>query len=178
MHSLCGYFEGGSMLKFCVMVFGALLQLGMAHAETGGKRDVEVSLQQFSVSSAGQVAVLGATGRVKPGEVIEYQVVYHNVSGHSVRQVNATLPIPKDTEYVPESAKPRNVLASVDNLNYAPLPLRRSVKLPNGRVEEQLVPIVEYRSLRWVLGDFSVNQKVTVSARVRLVPLGDVKVKK
>lgn len=178
MLKLYGYLERGGMLKFCVMVFGVLLQLGFAHAETGGKRDVEVSLQQFKVESTGQIATLAAAGRVKPGETIEYRVIYHNVSGHVVRRVNATLPIPKDTEYVPESAQPRNVLASVDNLNYAPLPLRRVVKLPSGRVEEQLVPIVEYRSLRWVLGDFSVNQKTTVSARVRLAPLAEVKAKK
>jgi uncharacterized repeat protein (TIGR01451 family) len=149
-----------------------LLQTGVAYAGSAGKRDVDVSLQQFKVSKHAQAEVLEVADRVKPGEVIEYQVTYRNTSNHLVRQLQATLPIPVETEYLPNTAHPQGVQASVDGVIYAPVPLHRPVKLANGQVEEREVPVSEYRSLRWVLGDLPANQKTTVSARVRLAPLG------
>jgi uncharacterized repeat protein (TIGR01451 family) len=161
------------MLKIYVVLLCALLQAGTAYAETAPKRDVEVLLQQFKVGKHGQLDALGAAVRIQPGDVIEYQATYHNVSNHLVSQLNAILPIPKETEYVPDSARPQNVQASVDGVTFALIPLRRSFKLPNGQTALREIPTVEYRSLRWVVGDLPAHQKLTVSARIRLAPLAD-----
>jgi uncharacterized repeat protein (TIGR01451 family) len=158
------------MLKICGLVLFFLVQAGAVHAENINKKDVEVSLQQYKVGQAGRAEVLDSSARVKPSEVIEYQVSYRNVSNHLVRQLHATLPIPRETEYVPNSGHPQNMKASLDGVTYEPIPLRRVIRLPNGQVEEQEVPTSEYRSLRWSLGDLPVNQKATVSARMRIAP--------
>lgn len=165
------------MWKLGWVLLGVWLQIGVAFA--AGHEDVSVTLQHFKLAGNGKLLALGANDPIKPGEVIEYQVTYQNLSGHPVQQLNATLPIPKETEFVPSSAQPSSVLASVDGVNFAPLPLRHIIKLANGRSSEQLVPITAYRSLRWVLGELAVKQKVTVTARVRLAPLpsGELKVK-
>lgn len=165
------------MWKLVGVLLGVWLQIGAVYA--AGAEAVSVSLQNFKLVGNGKLVVLNASDPVKPGDVIEYQVTYQNISNHPVRQLNATLPVPKETEYVPSSAQPSAVQASQDGVHYAPLPLRQTVKLANGRSSEQLVPIAAYRSLRWTLGELAVNQKVTVSARVRLAPLsaGEMNVK-
>lgn len=163
------------MMKFYAVMLCVLLQMGMAHADNAAvKKDVEVTLQQFKVTKRAQSEVLEPAAHIKPGEVIEYQVTYQNTTKRGISQLQATLPIPKETEYIPNTANPAAVQASLDGVNYAPVPLRRTVKLANGQMAEQDVPVVEYRSLRWTLGDLSASQKKTVSARIRLIPLGSV----
>lgn len=160
------------MLKFCAVLLCVLLQMGVAHADSSAiKKDVEVTLQQFKVNKRAQAEVLEPVVQIKPGEVIEYQVSYQNTTTHGISQLQATLPIPKETEYIPNTAHPALVQASLDGINYAPVPLRRTVKLANGQMVEQDLPVGEYRSLRWTLGDLSASQKKTVSARIRLAPL-------
>lgn len=160
------------MLKLSGIVLCALLSVSLAHAENVAKKEiVEVTLQQFKVVKRGQAEALEPVERVKPGEMIEYQAVYRNTSSRAVGQLQATLPVPANVEYLPNTAKPSAVQASVDGITYAPVPLRRSVKLPSGQTEMRDVPVVEYRSLRWSIGDLPANQKVTVSARMRLTPL-------
>ncbi|MDD2774571.1 MAG: hypothetical protein PHU06_01300 [Gallionella sp.] len=160
------------MLKLYALVFCVLLQMGVAHADNSAvKKDVEVTLKQFKVGKHAESEVLESATQIKPGEVIEYQATYHNTTKHAISQLLATLPIPKETEYIPNTANPVGVEASLDGVTYAPVPLRRMVKLANGQMTEQAVPLIEYRSLRWVLGDLSAGQKKTVSARIRLSPL-------
>lgn len=169
------------MLKIYAVLLCLLLQVGFVHAESVSKKEVEVLLQQFKVVKQGQSEMLEPVQRIKPGELIEYQVKYRNTSNHALRQLNAILPIPKETEYVPDSAHPQNVQASLDGLTYAPVPLVREVRLSNGEKQIRVVPTAEYRSLRWLIGDLPATQTVTVSARIRLAPLTDssvVRVKK
>lgn len=163
------------MFKKYALLLAVLLQMGVAHADNAAvKKDVEVVLQQFKVVKHATAEVLDPVDKIKPGEVIEYQVVYQNTTTHLISNLQATLPIPKETEYLPNTAKPAGVLASLDGVNYAPVPLRRMVKSTSGKMVEQDVPVVEYRSLRWTLGDLSAKQKIMVSARMRLAPVGQV----
>ena len=48
------------------------------------------------------------------------------------------------------------------------MPLKRMVKKSDGKLEEQLVPLSEYRALRWDLGELAQKNKVEVSARARV----------
>lgn len=153
------------------VIGGLLAGVLLGQTVAAEQREVAVSLQQFRVHAAGQAAPLGANERVLPGEVIEYRVVYRNVARQAVRQVVATLPVPKDTEYVAGSAAPAAVEASLDGVKYAPLPLRQPVQLPGGAMAWREVPLAEYRSLRWKLGDLAVGQQAVVVARVRLAAL-------
>ncbi len=161
------------MLKLYGMMLCVLLQMGAAHAAGVAKKDpVEITLQQFKVVKRGQAEALESVDRVKPGEMIEYQAIYRNTTNHAIGNLQAILPVPANIEYLPNTAKPSAVEASVDGVSYAPVPLRRLVKLPNGQSVMRDVPVAEYRSLRWAIGDLAANQKVIVSARMRLAPLG------
>jgi uncharacterized repeat protein (TIGR01451 family) len=109
-----------------------------------------------------------SAGKAKPGEVIEYKAVYRNKGKKEAANVLATIPVPLGTEYIPDSAKPADVTASLDGKQFAPVPLKRMVKLPSGKEEMHNVPYEEYRSLRWDMKILEPGKSATVSLRVKI----------
>lgn len=114
---------------------------------------------------------LGSAAAARPGEVLQYRAVYRNDGTTSVRSLMATLPIPAGLEYLPRTAAPAVVLASVDGTTYAPVPLVRRVRTADGREVVREIPPSEYRFLRWSIGTLSPKESRTVVARARVAPL-------
>jgi uncharacterized repeat protein (TIGR01451 family) len=106
--------------------------------------------------------------KAKPGDVIEYVAEYKNTDKGPVRDVVATLPVPKGMEYMPQTATPSGVMASTDGVSYAPVPLKKTVHDASGRTVQELVPYSEYRSLRWTLGDIAGEKSKSVKARMKV----------
>jgi uncharacterized repeat protein (TIGR01451 family) len=104
----------------------------------------------------------------KPGDVIEYVATYRNTGKEPIRDLQATLPIPAATEWLPGTARPAGALASLDGQSFAATPLKRKVKRGAQDVEEE-VPLREYRALRWRLAELGAGKSVTYTARVRVV---------
>ena len=150
----------------------ALLLAFLAPTSAGAqaaKNDVVVTLKAQKVMRASDGSeTLQAAERAMPGEVIQYDAVYKNQSGNGVRNLVPTLPIPRGLEYIPDSAKPAPTKASVDGKIFQPLPLMRTVTLPNGETVEQPVPPSEIRALRWEIGDLDAGAAAQISARARL----------
>ncbi|HKQ59008.1 MAG TPA: hypothetical protein VJY35_14175 [Candidatus Eisenbacteria bacterium] len=138
------------------------------HAQSG--LTVSLTAHRVAVDARGRESFAQAN-QAKPGEVVEYRAAYRNTNGAAVREVQATLPIPDGMEYVARTASPKPALASLDGRTFEPLPLKRKVRLPNGRQALREVPPGEYRFLRWSLGSIAAGQAETVRARVRVVPL-------
>jgi uncharacterized repeat protein (TIGR01451 family) len=105
----------------------------------------------------------------KPGDVLEYVAEYRNAGKTSARKLEATLPIPAGTEFLAASAKPGDVRASLDGSKYEAMPLKRKVRRADGSTVEELVPLSEYRFLRWAPRDLAAGRSARYSARVRLV---------
>jgi len=164
----------GSKLKAIVVVaLAACLLAAVAHAIASKDGTVECTLTASKVVIDGDgKEQLVSADTAKPGEVIEYTVVYSNNTGHPVKGLQATLPIPRGTTYVVDSATPLKATASTDGADFAPIPLKREVKLPDGGVEVQEVPCDEYRFLRWSVGDLQADESATVSARVQVLRPG------
>lgn len=151
-------------------VFAWTLALALpAHAEAGKKDDIEVKLTQSRVSiNAAGVETHQTAEQIKPGDILEYRASYHNTSNHLIKGLQGTLPIPTETTFVPTSGMPAGVWASVDGTQFAAIPLKRKVKLPSGKEEEQEIPVGEYKALRWNLGDLDAGKSATVQARVKV----------
>jgi uncharacterized repeat protein (TIGR01451 family) len=122
----------------------------------------------------------------QPGDLLEYRAEYRNTGKTPTTQVKATVPVPaQGLEYLPGSASPPAVNASVDGRRFAPTPLTRSVTLPDGRRETRPVPVAEYRFLQWDLGELAPGASAVVKARMtvtqtlaaspRNTPRGDTK---
>ena len=131
-----------------------------------GSVAVELSAQRVTKDQGKEVLV--PADEAKPGELIEYRALYRNDGASDAKGLMATLPIPRGTQYVAGSALPRRVEASLDGHTFAAVPLKRTVKTPDGRTVEQEVPVAEYRALRWPLGALPSRDQRTVSARVRV----------
>ena len=116
----------------------------------------------------------------QPGEVLEETATYTNTSKSTLKRVEATLPVPPNTELVMASIKPSNAKASVDGNLFSNAPLTRKVQKANGVEVVEPVPLSEYRYLRWYPGDLLPEQSKSFSARFKVAnsPVVDNTVKK
>lgn len=138
-------------------------------ADAATPLQVQLTASKVFAQANGAERLLPADA-VRPGDIIEYQAVYHNRGSGPARNVQATLPIPPGgLEYLPDATRPRAVLASLDGKRFDAIPLQRRVMLANGKQELRPVPVSEYRFLRWDLGDIAAGQSAAVSSRMRLV---------
>lgn len=146
-----------------------LLQLCCMQVASSAENTVTVALHAFKVVAAGNNGTnLVATTEAMPGDTIEYQVTYSNNGTKPARDVLAMLPVPQGgVSYVADSAFPVAVQASIDGTTFAPMPLKRTVKRDGKQITE-VVPVSEYRFLRWKLGDIPPGASATVSSRMRL----------
>ena len=153
-----------------VAAAAAVLMLS-APALVRASGDVSVVLTAQRVTVVEGKEVRGPADQSHPGDVIEYRAEYRNNGGQAVKQLAATLPVPNGMEYLPLTASPQILLASLDGRAYAPVPLRRRIRLADGREVTRDVPPSEYRYLRWSLGTLDARQSRSVAARVRVSPL-------
>ena len=163
---------------FRLLAAACLLSLGSITASAGDVTPtatakpagaVKAKLAVYKVTGgADNKEVLSPADKVAPDDLLEYQVVYQNNGKSLLKQITAILPIPVGTTYVTGSAKPASAMASLDGKNFATMPLKRMVKKPDGKLEEQLVPLAEYRALKWKLAELAEKNKAEVSVRVRV----------
>ena len=138
-----------------------------AYAQSNGA--VETRLEAHKVERAADgKEKLGAAQSAQPGDVIEYAATYRNAGKQPVRNLEATLPIPANTEYLEGSAQPAQAKASVDAHAFGTLPLKRRV-VRDGKPVEETVPLREYRYLRWYPGELEPGKSVTFTARVKVI---------
>ena len=157
-----------STLAFA-LALAALAAATVAFA-AGGVNGVTVELTANRVTKSQGRDVLAPAEQARPGDLLQYRALYKNESKTEARGLAATLPIPRGTEYVPGSATPRRVEASLDGRTFAPVPLMRKVRTADGRTVTREVPTKEYVALRWPLGSLPASQSRAVTARVRIEP--------
>lgn len=137
-------------------------------AKAGDKEAVVINLTlKRVVTDAKGKEKFEEAPKIKPGEVVEYRAVYRNKSKDTVKGLIASLPVPVGLEYIKQTANPNNVQATADGIKFEKEPLMRTVKDANGVEKQEEVPYIEYRSLRWDVGELGAGKKVEVSARMR-----------
>ena len=146
-----------------------LLCTSSAYAQQGAGSALESRLEARKVTSAadGKEGYTSAA-EAKPGDVIEYVATYRNTTTQPIRSLDATLPLPDQTEFVPGSSKPQGARASLDGKVYAAMPLTRKVKRDGRDLDEPVAPR-EYRFLRWHADTLGPQESRTYSARVRVI---------
>jgi len=134
-----------------------------------GPADVRVNLTAKRVAVTDGEESLVSAEKAKPGEVIQYEAVYKNDGDAAVRNIAATVPIPAGLAFVEGSTKPPAAEASLDGKTFAPIPLTKEVKTEAGVLEKKLVPVAEYRALRWVINELPAGEATTVLLRARML---------
>jgi len=146
----------------------AALALAPAFAQdAGGPLESRLAARKVVVTD-GRENLVDATN-AKPGDLIEYTATYRNNGKAPIRNLEATLPIPTDTEFVAGSARPAGARASTDGKSFAALPLKRKARRPDGKEVEEAIPLRDYRALRWYTGELAGDKTVSFAARVRVV---------
>jgi len=159
-----------------IWFFTAVVWVPVVLAQEAPKKDdnagVQIDLKAFKVvvDEKGKES-FALADEARPGEVLEYRAVYFNPAKTAISNLAAKIPIPIGTEYLPDTAKPASAQASLDGVKYAPIPLMRKVKRPDGTEVEEKVPYREYRSLLWEIKEVKGEGAATTSLRVRLIPL-------
>lgn len=163
-------------------VTGALLAAGLLLGGTAGNSAdaAEVSPAKtkspLAIALTAQKVVKQSDGKEKlqsadralPGEVIQYDASYQNQGARPLSNVAPTLPIPRGMEFLPDSATPAPLEASLDGKTFERIPIKRKVILPGGETGEQEVPATQYRALRWQLGEMAPGAKTVLIARTRI----------
>jgi uncharacterized repeat protein (TIGR01451 family) len=137
-----------------------------AFAQKNGAIETRLEARKVTRTADGETFTSAAS--VKPGDVIEYVATYRNTTAEPVRNLEATLPIPANTEIVPHTARPASAKASLDAVVFAAMPLTRRVQRDGKEIEEP-VAAREYRYLRWYPGELAGGKSASFSARVRVV---------
>jgi len=147
----------------------ALATCGFDAAAQRAPNAVETRLEARKVVAAADGKDTFANAdQAKPGDVIEYVATYRNTTRQPIRNLDGTLPIPQQTEFLPGSQQPAQASASIDGLEYAPLPLTRKVQR-DGKTVDEPVPAREYRFLRWHADTLDAGKSVAFRARVRVI---------
>ena len=163
----------GSWALIGVLSSGVLsngaMSVAVAKTESANRAPISVSLSAFKVvtDKNGQETFVAAS-KARPGDILEYRALTTNSSTRSVSRVQPTIPIPTGLVFVASSARPANAQASTDGRTFGALPLRRAVRDANGAQKIVLVPLSQYRAVRWTIGQLAAGQSVQVSARARL----------
>ncbi len=159
-----------------ILWLGSVALLGcvsLAFAQTASLHaNVVPQLAAFKVVSGATGEKLDSAAKVFPGDTIEYQARYSNTGNKAAKNLQAILPIPDALQWVPNSALPANPQASLDGKNFASLPLKRTIKAPDGSEKVVLVPTSELRFLRWTIATLDPGQTVRVTARAQLAQPG------
>ena len=155
----------------------ALLGLALA-AQDGLKLELKAYKVLLVEEDGKTVEKLVEALEVAPGDVLEWVLTAKNEGKVPLRQVALTIPIPKNTVYIPGTAKPLVLgelkiepLFSYDGKRFARPPLKKKIKVKVGdRVEEKevVVPPEEYTHVRWVVPELAPGQVVKVSLRTRV----------
>lgn len=154
-------------LKISLVAICALLLCGLAFAQKANEPlKVVMSASKIVVNNGVETRQPAQT--VKPGDIVEYTVDYTNTSSNPLRDVRGILPVPAGMSYENGTASPAKFWATTDGKNFSMAPLKRRQKNADGTEVEVLVPVKEYRILRWEIGEIAPKSTVTVRARLKV----------
>jgi uncharacterized repeat protein (TIGR01451 family) len=146
----------------------ALSQIFAGGSLSAQPSDLKVSLQAHRVVLNEGKETLAPAEKAKPGDIIQYDASYQNNGTAAVKNVGAVVPIPAGLTLVSDSAKPAAPEASLDGKTFSAAPLTRPVKNEAGVMENEPVPLSEYRALRWNLAEVAPGSSTTVTVRARV----------
>ncbi|MGC8743171.1 MAG: hypothetical protein ACP5T0_04760 [Verrucomicrobiia bacterium] len=136
-------------------------------SQTKGDLDINLVAQKVITTPNGKERLVSAE-KAAPGDVILYTATYKNRGKGLIRELEPNLPIPTGTEFIPDSAKPKPAMASIDGKIFEPVPIKRKVVIDGKEVEKE-VPQTQYRALRWKVDTLEAGKDFKVEARVKVL---------
>ena len=136
-------------------------------SQAKGDLDIKLVAQKVVKTPDGNERFVSAE-KAAPGDIILYTATYRNTGKGVIRELEPNLPIPTGTEFIPDSAKPKPAMATLDGKKFEPVPIKRKVVI-DGKEVEQEVPQTQYKALRWKVDTLEAGKEFKVEARVKVV---------
>ena len=154
-----------------VLVGGAAFAQRQLKSAAGGRPEVKVELTG-TVERAGQRLGLDRVENVKPGEVLDWQIVSSNEGTAEARDYKAVGHIPAGTAFVAGSAAAESgstVTYSIDGgKTYSTQPVVEE-RQPDGTVKRVPAPVSMYTEVRYEWADsLAAGGKLSASYKVRV----------
>lgn len=131
--------------------------------------EVESKLTAFKVSGEESKIRLTETSSVKPGDVVEYRLVYQNNQDETIRQLRPTLPIPEGMVMIPNTAIPTLYGAALSlGGSIETLPIKSKRTLPNGLVVETEAKPTEFRQIQWLIAEIAPGDSAAFTVQVKV----------
>lgn len=155
-------------VMFMAVVPNAMAQKAADDASRVVLEPLQITLVRSKVVLENGREVMLSAAIARPDEILEDVATYTNTSRSALKGVEATLPVPANTELIMASVKPSTAKASLDGKSFSKIPLTRKVRQSNGVEVEQAVPLSEYRYLRWYPGELLPDKPLSFSARFKV----------
>ncbi len=155
----------GVLAALCFFASGAAWAQGAAASPSAEPR-LATRLVMARVVMEGGTEKLTSAASIQPGDVLQYTAHLGNPTAATMRDVVASLPVPIGTQWLPTGEQPSTVLASVDGVVFAPMPLTRKLLLPNGQWKQVVVPLADIRHLRWPARPLAASESFSTQVRV------------
>lgn len=168
MHQTSIVIKIAVVLVFAMGAQYAFAQKASVDSQRIATDPLQIKLVRSKVVNVGGREVKESAAVAKPGDMLEEVATYTNTSKAALKGLEATLPVPLNTELVLASVKPANAKASIDGKTFANVPLVQKVRQSNGVEVEQPVPLGQYRYLRWYPGELAADRSMTFVARFKL----------
>jgi|25BtaG_2_1085352.scaffolds.fasta_scaffold00569_3 hypothetical protein len=146
------------LTSVCLMT---ALSISPAQAAPADPVQVKLTANEVVKNSKG-VEQLRNIGSLNGKEVVRYSATYTNTSDGAISDMAVTLPIPANMSFN-GAASPSSALASIDGVNYLPMPLTQVI---DGKTVK--VPYSQYKSLRWQIKLLPARKSATVTADTQL----------
>lgn len=145
--------------KLMMMAVTFLAILGNAQAAEALKMQLQAN--KVTINDAGNTIYL-PVNTAPVGTVIQYKATYTNTLDKDVSDLTVVVPIPVNMTFTGKVI-PASAQASIDNENYADLPLMRFV---DGKMVK--IPLSEYRTLRWNIKLLPAHKSASVAFNTTL----------
>ena len=149
-------FSTAKIARSLVFALAATSSLALATSASADALKMDLQANKVVKNSEGKTTY-EPVSTANPGTVIQYKATYSNVSDKQISDVLVTLPIPANMTFT-GSAYPASAQATIDNKNYADIPLMRQV---DGKLVK--IPYSEYKSLRWNIKMLPAHKSAAVS---------------
>lgn len=139
-----------------------------AYADQDNKDVSPLSVEMTTWRVTQQDVIELAATTALPGDVLRYQVRYANISDGTLRNLQASVPVPDSTILSAVNTE-QHLFASTDKKTFSTWPLVRTITRPDGREVEELVPLSEVRSVRWDVSNIPAKSDVVFYIDVQIV---------
>ena len=160
-------------MRFTVMAFALVVASFTASHAIAQDDALRSDLEAYVVTTGEDgVDVFTAAETIKPGGVIEYRIVYENLTDGPLNTFVVNGPIPESTAFISGSNR-TSVEAvfevEVPDLGWSAAPVYRTTVSENGVETRERVPASEFTNVRWALAQpLDAGQSVQSIYRVQV----------